>query len=103
MRTTLNTDHIAMLAAVEQKRVHHDPRYIRPDYERVPTGLRRAGRRLGPLKAARLVRLADDADQYGVRLYELTDHGTEVLDAARALQAAAAADQTETTRPAADE
>lgn len=95
MQITLDLDHVELLVAVGQGRVHSDPRYTRPDFEKQPDppfGQRRAGRRLAPLKAARLVRLAEDADQYGVRLYELTPHGEEVLAEVRRQEAAANAD-----------
>ncbi|SCL15094.1 hypothetical protein [Micromonospora inyonensis] len=98
MQTTLGPEHVELLVAIRQGRVHSDPRYTRPDFEKLPDppfGLRRAGRRLGPLMAARLVRLAEDADDRdGVRLYQLTERGEEVLAEALRQEAAANADDT---------
>ncbi|WP_320067674.1 hypothetical protein [Micromonospora sp. RTGN7] len=88
MEIALDEDQVALLAAVADHRVHSDPRFSRPDFERQPDGNphhnRRATARLRPLKTALLVELVDEADGDGVRLYRLTDHGEQVLTAARA-------------------
>jgi hypothetical protein len=97
MEITLNADHVALLVAVDQHRVHMDPRYIAPDFEvdpGPPAMHKRAGRRLAPLKRWHLIELVDQdqADQYGVRRYRLTDLGARLLDEARAQEAIANAE-----------
>lgn len=93
MQIALDLEQVQLLAAVELGRVHMDPRFTRPDFERLPagTGTRRATGRLKPLKRAMLVDLADEADQSGIRLYRLTSLGERVLAEARAQAEAAAA------------
>ncbi|MEH0823446.1 MULTISPECIES: hypothetical protein [unclassified Micromonospora] len=102
MEITLDTDQVQLLVAVEQNRVHMDPRYTRPDFERdpgPPVALKRATQRLQPLKRMRLVQLADEsetdegeADRYGVRLYQLTERGEQVLAQVRDMEATARAE-----------
>ncbi|MEV4270576.1 hypothetical protein [Micromonospora aurantiaca (nom. illeg.)] len=97
MEITLDTDQVQLLVAVDQKRVHMDPRYTRPDFERdpgPPVALKRATQRLQPLKRMRLVELVDEseADRYGVRLYKLTARGEQVLAEVREMEAAARAE-----------
>lgn len=94
---TLDPDQLQLLLAVRQGRVHMDPRFTLPDFEREPDSpfmTRRATRRLRPFKAAGLVELVDEdqADQFGVRGYQLTGSGEQVVDAALAAEAAANAD-----------
>lgn len=93
MEITLDVEQAQLLAAVEQGRVHMDPRFTRPDFERSadePAVCRRATQRLRPLKKALLVVLNDDAEpgQYGVRPYRLTALGERVLAEARTAMAA---------------
>ncbi|MDG4749333.1 MULTISPECIES: hypothetical protein [Micromonospora] len=97
MEITLDTDQVQLLVAVDQKRVHMDPRYTRPDFERdpgPPVALKRATQRLQPLKRMHLVELVDEseADRYGVRLYKLTARGEQVLAEVREMEAAARAE-----------
>lgn len=97
MRHDLTVRDAALLDAVEQGRVHHDPNF-HEDFEVIPDGTgaaRRAGHRLEPLKRAKLVQLDDEADSDGVRLYRPTPHGREVLEEIRAMI-------TDTTRRAID-
>ncbi|MEV7268424.1 hypothetical protein AB0N38_33195 [Micromonospora aurantiaca] len=94
MEIALDLEQVQLLAAVELGRVHMDPRFTRPDFERLPpgAGTRRATGRLKPLKRALLVDLADEPDQYGIRLYRLTRLGEQVLAAAREQAETAAGD-----------
>jgi hypothetical protein len=97
MEITLNADHVALMVAVDQHRVHMDPRYIAPDFEvdpGPPAMHKRAGRRLAPLKRWLLIELVDEdqADRYGVRLYRLTQLGSRLLEEARAQEATAHAE-----------
>ncbi|MFG3418724.1 hypothetical protein [Micromonospora sp. NPDC048063] len=97
MEISLDAEQVLLLVAVEQGRVHMDPRYTKPDFEKEPEhpfGLKRATRRLAPLKKARLVELVpeEDAGQYGVRLYKLTSRGQHVLEQVREMEAAARAE-----------
>ncbi|MBC9006121.1 hypothetical protein [Micromonospora aurantiaca (nom. illeg.)] len=98
MQISLDEDQVALLAAVAQRRVHSDPRFTKPDFEREPgqPGHRRATQRLQPLKAYRLVELDPDAepDQWGVRFYRLTALGERVLAQVREQE------QSERDRPA---
>lgn len=103
MEITLEEEQVALLAAVADGRVHMDPRFTRPDFER-PAGsggnahdLRRATGRLRPLREARLVELADEADQDGVTLYRLTGRGRGVLALAQLALAQAEAEATAET------
>lgn len=98
MRTDLDMEQVQLLTAVEQGRVHLDPRFSRPDFERIPDppfGNRRATQRLRPLKMADLVELVGEAEAgaYGVRPYRLTTRGEQVLAEARAQEATALAEQ----------
>ncbi|GLH94918.1 hypothetical protein [Phytohabitans aurantiacus] len=97
MEITLNADDVTMLVAVEQGRVEHDPRFTAPDFEvdpGPPVMRRRATQRLRPFKRWQLVDLVDEdqADQYGVRAYRLTQLGARLLDEARAQEALALAE-----------
>ncbi len=97
MEIALDTDQVQLLVAVEQRRVHADPRYRAPDFERdpgPPVVLKRATQRLQPLKRMHLVQLVDEseADQFGVRLYKLTARGEQVLAQVRDMEAAARAE-----------
>lgn len=100
MEIALDTDQVQLLVAVEQHRVHMDPRYRAPDFERdpgPPVVLKRATQRLQPLKRMRLVQLVDEvdeteADQFGLRLYRLTERGEQVLAQVLELEAAARAE-----------
>lgn len=103
---SLDEGQVRLLLAVDRGEVHHDPRYIKPDFRADPDhpGLTlRATRDLAPLKRLGLVELVDEADRYGVRLYKLTGRGellrdrfAEEYDAARADPESAAP---ETTKP----
>lgn len=93
----LTSEQVQLLLAVRQQRVHMDPRFTLPDFEKDPVRTyvtKRATRRLRPLKDAQLVEMVDeaDADRYGVRLYRLTTTGDQALDEALAAEAAASAD-----------
>ncbi|WP_319460070.1 hypothetical protein [Micromonospora sp. RTP1Z1] len=97
MEIALDAEQVLLLVAVDQKRVHTDPRYTAPDFERdpgPPLVLKRATQRLAPLKRMRLVELVDEAeaDRYGVRLYRLTTIGEQVLAEVRDLETAARAE-----------
>ncbi|MEU8264930.1 hypothetical protein AB0C02_30490 [Micromonospora sp. NPDC048999] len=96
MLISLDEDQVALLTAVEQRRVHTDPRFTQPDFERLPgqPRHRRATQRLQRLKDYRLVELDPDTepDRWGVRPYRLTGLGERMLAAAREQEAAAAAD-----------
>ncbi|MEU0081389.1 hypothetical protein ABZY58_26105 [Micromonospora tulbaghiae] len=97
MEIALDTDQVQLLVAVEQHRVHMDPRYRAPDFERdpgPPVTLKRATQRLQPLKRMHLVQLVDEteADQFGVRLYKLTERGEQVLAQVLELEATACAE-----------
>ncbi|MFI6332935.1 hypothetical protein ACIBBG_32090 [Micromonospora chersina] len=94
MEIALDTEQVQLLVAVEQQRVHMDPRYTRPDFEKdpgPPMTLKRATQRLAPLKRMRLVELVDEseASAYGLRLYKLTTLGEQVLAEVRDLEATA--------------
>ncbi|MFG3709195.1 hypothetical protein ACGF7U_31315 [Micromonospora sp. NPDC047670] len=105
MRIALDVDQVALLAAVDDGRVHMDPRFTRPDFEREPGDrpvpqYRRATQRLRPLKRADLVELDDgEPRQYGVRPYRLTALGRKVLAEARAQAEAAAVDDPAAAAP----
>lgn len=97
MEIALDAEQVLLLVAVEQHRVHMDPRYTAPDFEKEPgppVALKRATQRLAPLKRMRLVDLVDEAeaDRYGVRLYRLTTLGEQVLADVRDLETAARAE-----------
>ncbi|MCX4468953.1 hypothetical protein OOK41_01265 [Micromonospora sp. NBC_01655] len=95
MEISLNLEQVELLAAVAEGRVHSDPRFSRPDFERLSENAhhtRRATARLRPLRKALLVVLVDEADSDGVRPYKLTSLGERVLAEARAQQAAALAE-----------
>lgn len=94
MEITLNMEQVQLLVAVQQGRVHTDPMFASPDFERVaeyPFGQRKATSRLKPLKAARLVKLVDDDAAGGkpARPYTLTERGEQVLAVALELERAA--------------
>lgn len=87
MQIALDPDAVQLLIAVQQGRVHTDPQFKSPDFEKLadyPFGQRRATSRLRPLKAARLVELVDDEAAGGkpARPYKLTDLGEQVLSVA---------------------
>ncbi|MFI2650185.1 hypothetical protein [Micromonospora fulviviridis] len=91
MEIALDTEQVQLLVAVEQKRVHMDPRFRAPDFERdpgPPLAMKRATQRMVPLKRMRLVEL-EPADKSGVRLYKLTTLGEQVLAEVREQEAAA--------------
>lgn len=97
MKIELTADSVALLAAVEQHRVHMDPRFTAPDFEvdpGPPAMRRRATQRLRLFKRWHLVELVDEdqADRYGVRAYRLTQLGAQLLDEARAQEALAHAE-----------
>lgn len=99
MQISLDAEQVQLLVAVEQGRVHADPRFTKPDFERIPDppfGNRRAGRRLDPLKRFRLIELVDgsEADRFGVRLYKLTALGEQILAEVREQETAARAEAT---------
>jgi len=96
-RISLDADQVQLLTAVQQGRVHHDPRFTRPDFEKEPGPpmvLKRATQRLAPLKRQRLVELAPESEALGngVRLYKTTTLGDEVLAEVRRQEDAANAD-----------
>ncbi|WP_030488181.1 hypothetical protein [Micromonospora chokoriensis] len=87
MEIALDLEQVQLLTAVKQGRVHTDPQFSSPDFEKLadyPFGQRRATARLRPLKGARLVELVDDDAAGGkpARPYKLTDLGEQVLTAA---------------------
>ena len=91
----LTSEQVQLLLAMRQQRVHMDPRFTLPDFEKDPDRpylTKRATRRLRPLKDANLVEMVDEADRYGVRLYRLTAAGDQALDEALAADVAATAD-----------
>lgn len=95
MLISVDCDDVQLLIAVEQGRVHCDPRFNAPDFEKLPDppfGTKRATQRLKPLKRMELVVLADEAGQDGIRQYQLTGRGEEILAAYREQEAAALAD-----------
>jgi hypothetical protein len=99
MLISLDPEQVQLLVAVDQGRVHSDPRFVQPDFETEPgppAMTKRATRRLAPLKKARLVELDPDTepDRYGVRPYRPTELGSRVLAEVRAQEAAAQTDQT---------
>ncbi|MEU5938651.1 hypothetical protein ABZ807_05585 [Micromonospora sp. NPDC047548] len=96
MEISLDEEQVLTLFAVEQGRVHNDPRIPRPDWEKLaefPFGHRPAVARLKPLRKARLVELPDEseADANGVRAWKLTDLGDRIVAEYREQEAAAAA------------
>lgn len=93
MEISLNEDQVKLLAAVDDGRVHHSPRFTPHDYEKSAevTGVyRRATQRLAPLIKMRLVVLAE-GDLNTTRRWTLTDLGDRVLTEYREQEAAAAA------------
>lgn len=88
MEIALDPEQVQLLIAVEQGRVHTDPQFASPDFEKLaeyPFGQRRATSRLRPFKLNRLVELVDDEAAGGkpARPYKLTTLGEQVLAAAR--------------------